>query len=486
MNNYNLSFRFIGASLASLLIIMSLVFGTQPDSESYAKSSNDLLKSYGLIVHNTNATQPVPRLKVLQVLFQYFPDVQPKLFANTEVNFANVNSELTEYNDIKKACDLKLIDCSSGLFLGNLGIYQKDLLIWFYKLKYNKNPNYLAEKYPKLEDEHMRAWLEARSLNLLSGTAITYQTFSDLLYRNKVSENNLNQAYKKGLVADSTEINADNYHNLKGIQEVKNNFINIIQTLSDKDNLNSAEKAYYEKMTKNIEAVYTLEQSLAETPYILRQNPNINTKVTEAVKQYGLQEVLYSYSYDYSKNATYRKHNVTTAVNKMNGKVYMPGDIISYWDVVSDNDLSEFKYGWVILGNKESWRFGGGLCGASSTIFIPSWKAGLEVVERKNHSKYYTNLYPTKDIGLDATVYRPSPNLKLRNNTGSPIVYRVNDDKEKQTITVSIIGNKSYKNMKIEGPIYVSKKHIKWIRQTQDFDGNISSNSLESRYDSIL
>jgi len=462
------------------------MFNPEPDTKSYAKSSDAFLKNYGLIVHNTNANQPIPRLKVLQVLFKYFPDAQPKLFAETEMNFRNVNTDLAEYKDIEKACKLELIDCKKDLFLGNLGIYQKDVLIWFYKLKYFNNPDYLKNKYPKIKDAHMRAWLEARGMNLLTGTTITYKVFNDLLYRNEVSVNNLNKAYRKGMIASFAEINADNYHNLKEIEAVKNNYISIVQNISGKREMNSEENKYHERIVKNIEALYSLEQTLAETPYVLRKYPETNSIVANAVRQHNLQEVLYSYAYDYSKNPSYRQHNVITAVRKMDGKVYMPGDIIDYWNVVSDNNLSEFKYGWVILGNKEAWRFGGGLCGASSNIFIPSWKAGLEIVERKHHSKYYTNLYPKKDIGLDATVYRPRPNLKMRNNTGSPIVYKVDDDKEKKTITISIIGNQSYKNINIEGPIYVTKKHIKWVRQIQKFDGNIVKEVIESRYDQII
>ena len=160
----------------------------------------------------------------------------------------------------------------------------------------------------------------------------------------------------------------------------------------------------------------------------------------------------------------------------------MPGGVIDYWKIISDKHLWDFKFGWVIAQGEAKWQFGGGICGSSSMVFLPSWKAGLEIVERRNHSQYYTDLYPMEDIGLDATVYRPRPNLRIKNNMESPIVYNVKDDTENQILTVEVIGNKDYKNVRIEGPIFVNRNAIKWIRHYEDFGGKVVSDVLESRY----
>ena len=39
-----------------------------------------------------------------------------------------------------------------------------------------------------------------------------------------------------------------------------------------------------------------------------------------------------------------------------------------------------------------------------------------------------------------------------------------------------------YKNIKIEGPIFVNRNYVKWIRHYEDFDGKVTSDVLESRY----
>ena len=57
--------------------------------------------------------------------------------------------------------------------------------------------------------------------------------------------------------------------------------------------------------------------------------------------------------------------------------------------------------------------FGGGICQVSTTLFNAAFFAGLEIVERKNHSIYIDH-YPK---GRDATVSAGGPNMRFRNDT---------------------------------------------------------------------
>ena len=428
----------------------------------------------------------VPRIKVLEVLFKYFADVIPKSKKKVNIDFEDIEQKSKAFHYVEKGCQLNLFDCSKEEFHPDEAISQKNFLEWFFKFKYFEEPNFLKKKNSLLMDAHLRLWLEARRLNLLSGTEITYKVLQDFLYRNEVVEANFNQPFREGLIIDSNEINEKNYHNLKEIDLIQNNLEQIVSNFKKKKKLTSKEKNYLKEKEKNIKDFQKLKKSLIENPYILHQRPDLSPKIAQSVQDYGLQEVLYSYSYDYSKNAAYRQHNLTTGVKKMHGKVFKPGEVIDYWKILSAQGLWDFKYGWVIANGTEEWQFGGGICGSSSLVFLPSWKSGLEIMERRNHSKYFTYLYPMEDIGLDATVYRPRPNLKMRNNTDSPIVFNVIDDKEKQVITVEVIGNSFYKDVRVEGPIFVKWNHVKWIRHFEDFDGKITSEILESRYDAIL
>ena len=330
----------------------------------------------------------------------------------------------------------------------------------------------------------MRRWRETRRLNLLIDNRITYGTFQNLLYRNEVVEANLNQPFSHSLTLDFEDINLENYHNLDEIDFIQSNLERIVSNLGKKKNT-SKEIRYLRKLKKQIRAFDELGEILVERPYLLQQRPDFGPDVTRAVRKYGLHDVLYSYSYDYSKNAAYRQHNLTTGVTNIHGMVFQPDDVIDFWKILLEKGLYKFRYGWVIADGTEKWQFGGGICGSSSLVFLPSWKSGLEILERSHHSQYFSYLYPIADIGLDATVYRPRPNLKIRNNTNDPIIFNVIDDKEKKIITIEIIGNSQYKEVRIEGPIFISRRHVKWIRHLEDYNGRVVSETLESRYNVI-
>ena len=64
--------------------------------------------------------------------------------------------------------------------------------------------------------------------------------------------------------------------------------------------------------------------------------------------------------------------------------------------------------------------FGGGICQVSTTLFNAAFFAGLEIVERVNHSIYIDH-YPK---GRDATVSGGGPNLRFRNDTKHHILIR--------------------------------------------------------------
>jgi len=417
------------------------------------------------------------------VLLKYFSQAKPAS-QQEEIGFLDLDQYSRVYPYVKKACALDLFKCSEGRFYAHRFISQKDFLTWFFKLKYFDQPSYLKKKYPFVPNTHFRSWLQARNLNLLPGKRRTYQDVQEILYRDSVSASHFDQPYEIGLFLNNKDINVTNYNNLREIEMIRKKLTERIDKLVKKKKRTKEEKSYLEILKRNRLAFLDLKHSLITRPYILRGRPFSPEKM-DLIRKYALQEVLYRHSYDYSSNADYRKHNLITAVKKFDEKVFQPGEVIDFWEIVSDKDLSDFVYGWVIVQDSEQWQFGGGLCGSSTMIYLPSWMSGLEILERRNHSKYFTYLYPPEEIGLDATIYQPSPNLKIRNNTSHPILFNVEDDEEKGILTLEIIGNRPYKNIKVEGPIKEGDKYVKWIRHIEDFDGKITSDTVESRYREI-
>jgi hypothetical protein len=451
-----------------------------------ANVGNDFSSPYGLVAHSENQDLPTSRINALDALMKYFGKEVPTKDSMADLAFSDIKKSSRSYANLQKACSLKIVDCTQGEFYPFDDVASNDFLVWFFRLKYGGQPKALEAKYPTIHQESTRDWMEARRLNLVSGEFFTTKTTQDFLDRYSVSEANLGVPFTEALAIDPKQIDPNHYHNLKEIEIAMDGLRSILANFEARKGLSNPEKAFEKKIIDELGAFDTLKLSLSQDPYVLSGRTDLDPQVVQLVKHFGLQEILSSFSYDYSKNPDYRKYNLVTGLKKIQGKLLMPGEILDYWKLISDKNLWDFKYGWVIADGTEEWAFGGGICGSATMTFIPLWKAGLDVVERRSHSVFYSSLYPRDQIGLDATVYRPKPNLILQNNLGSPVVFNVINDTKKQVITVEVIGNRTYKTAKLVGPTFTDKNTVHWVRQVEGFDGTIISDTIESHYNAIF
>lgn len=121
-----------------------------------------------------------------------------------------------------------------------------------------------------------------------------------------------------------------------------------------------------------------------------------------------------------STSAEGRNNNIAVAFDKLNASsVYAPGAEFSFNGIVGWRtqkagfyEAIEYAYGTETMG------WGGGVCQASSTIYIAALTAGLDITERHEHFKQVSYT----DFGLDATVSMSDKrklDLKFKNTTGS-------------------------------------------------------------------
>ena len=115
---------------------------------------------------------------------------------------------------------------------------------------------------------------------------------------------------------------------------------------------------------------------------------------------------------------TDRTYNVKLSASIINGKILNPGDEFSYNGIVGPRtaergfrDAKIFQDGEIIDG------LGGGICQTSSTLYMATLHADLDITSRRNHM--FTVSY-TK-LGEDATVVYGSTDFKFINNTKYPI-----------------------------------------------------------------
>lgn len=132
-----------------------------------------------------------------------------------------------------------------------------------------------------------------------------------------------------------------------------------------------------------------------------------------------------------------RLNNVIVAAKAIDGVVLMPGEVFSYNDTLGPRTTAQgYRPAPAYIGGKTVDDIGGGICQDSSTLYLATLRANLEIVERVNHM-YAVGYVPD---GLDATVAYNAIDFRFRNDTQYPICIdaRVNGRK----ITVKILGTK--------------------------------------------
>jgi vancomycin resistance protein YoaR len=122
-----------------------------------------------------------------------------------------------------------------------------------------------------------------------------------------------------------------------------------------------------------------------------------------------------------SKSTDARNENIRVAFSKINGYIINDGSKFSFNTIVGRRTLEngfyrayEYNYGDLVLG------IGGGVCQASTTVYLAAMYAGLELVDHTSHSQKVSYT----DLGMDATVsdtIGAAKDMSFRNNSGGQI-----------------------------------------------------------------
>ena len=122
-----------------------------------------------------------------------------------------------------------------------------------------------------------------------------------------------------------------------------------------------------------------------------------------------------------SSSTEARDENIRIAFSKINGYIVNDGSKFSFNTVVGRRTLEngfyrayEYNYGDLVLG------IGGGVCQASTTVYLAAMKAGMELISHTAHSMKVSYT----DMGLDATVsdtVGAERDMSFRNNSGGQI-----------------------------------------------------------------
>ncbi|WP_138753672.1 VanW family protein [Paenibacillus sinopodophylli] len=155
----------------------------------------------------------------------------------------------------------------------------------------------------------------------------------------------------------------------------------------------------------------------------------------EKLKDEGIERKIMSFSTDFKTSAEGRAYNVTVTAEALNDWELAPGEVFDYNKLIKRaEELYEYREAPVILNGKLVPGIGGGICQVSSTLYNAALRAGLEIVERRNHSLPVAYL----PIGQDATYAGDAINFRFKNTTGKHLIIRT--QVEDRRLTVKLFG----------------------------------------------
>ena len=126
-----------------------------------------------------------------------------------------------------------------------------------------------------------------------------------------------------------------------------------------------------------------------------------------------------------NENFDSKIQNLKIAADKINLFVILPNEIFSFWKIIGNPNIG-FAKGRTIRKGKIETESGGGLCQASGILHQLSLIAGLQVLERHNHSvDIYTEVSRFCPLGSDATVVYGYKDLRIKNIFSFPIAFQM-------------------------------------------------------------
>ncbi|MFE9653963.1 VanW family protein [Micromonospora sp. NPDC006431] len=143
-----------------------------------------------------------------------------------------------------------------------------------------------------------------------------------------------------------------------------------------------------------------------------------------------------------------RSQNIVQAAKDVDGTIVKPGETFSLNGHTGERGYDQgYQDAPTIVNGKLVPGVGGGVSQFTTTLFNATYYAGLEDVEHKPHSFYFSR-YPAV---IESTIFWPQLDFKFRNNTQYGVL--IDTSYTASTITVSIWSTKIYDSVTTEyGP----------------------------------
>lgn len=146
-----------------------------------------------------------------------------------------------------------------------------------------------------------------------------------------------------------------------------------------------------------------------------------------------IQDVLGTFSTDFSSSGAARSKNLQVGSAKINGTLLMPGETLSGYECMAPFSTANGYYTAAAYENGQVVdSIGGGVCQIATTLYNTALNAELEITERQNHSMTVAYVKPSMDAAIAGTF----KDIKVTNNYSTPIYVEGGTDGRTLTFTV--------------------------------------------------
>ncbi len=163
---------------------------------------------------------------------------------------------------------------------------------------------------------------------------------------------------------------------------------------------------------------------------------------TDNANSFGIKELIGTGYSVFPGSIQGRIHNVALASARFNGVLIPPGATFSFNKTLGDvSAATGYQPAYIIKEGRTILGDGGGVCQVSTTLFRAAMNAGLPIIERHAHA-YRVHYYEDGGFkaGLDATVFDPSADLVIKNDTPAYILIQTIADTQNMNLTFNLYG----------------------------------------------
>ncbi len=154
---------------------------------------------------------------------------------------------------------------------------------------------------------------------------------------------------------------------------------------------------------------------------------------TEAASKLGINQRISQYTTVFDARNAPRVGNIDRMASAIDGKVLKPGEVFSLNAATGERNVANgYQEAGVLVDGELVPGIGGGVCQVATTLFNAVYSAGLDVVERSNHSLFVSS-YPT---GKDAMVNFGVQDLKFKNDTEFGMLLRARISARELTVSI--------------------------------------------------